>query len=104
MEQPLTSWGTPRHVLDCLELLLAWAAYAWGVGSAQNPLLQSLGIPGSAMVEYVLGAAGIDLTPGLASRSSCPEAIWQGAKWWHDWFKEAQREPPAGAWVVGERL
>ncbi len=25
--------------------------------------------------------AGVDLTPGLASEASCPEAIWQAAKW-----------------------
>jgi hypothetical protein len=33
--------------------------------------------------------AGIELTPGLSSSASCPEAIWQAAKYWHNFYKEA---------------
>ena len=29
-----------------------------------------------------------ELTPGLASRSSCPEAIWQAAKWWQEFYEK----------------
>jgi hypothetical protein len=73
-----------RTVLDALELMLAWWAFGWGVGRAGNPLLDELGIPSAAFVEYAFSAAGYDLVPGFPSRSSCPEAIWQAARWWYD--------------------
>ena len=73
-----------RTVLDALELLLAWWAFGWGVGRAGNPLLDEIGVPSAAFVEYTFSAAGYDLVPGFPSRSSCPEAIWQAARWWHE--------------------
>jgi hypothetical protein len=73
-----------RTVLDALELMLAWWAFGWGVGRAGNPLLDEIGIPSAAFAEYTFSAAGYDLVPGFPSRSSCPEAIWQAARWWHE--------------------
>ena len=93
-----------RAVLDSLELLLHWLAYGWGVGRSDNPLLDGRGIPSAAMLEVVFGAVGYDLTPGLESRSSCPEAIWQAAKWWHDYYKSENRTGPVGAFHVPHRL
>jgi hypothetical protein len=49
----------------------------------------------------VLGAAGFDLTPGLESRASCPEAIWQAAKWWHKYYEDQKRAPLSGAYCCG---
>ena len=77
-----------RIVIDAVQLLLAWLGYAWGAGRAGNPLLDGLGMPSAAMLETVTGAAGFDLTPGLESRASCPEAIWQSARWWHEYHEE----------------
>jgi len=84
VKQAIARFRTQRAVMDALELSLAWLAFAWGVGSTGNPLLAGLGVPSAAFVEYVLGAAGYDLVPGFPSRSSCPEAIWQSARWWHE--------------------
>ena len=85
-----------RAVLDATELVILWLAYVWGVGRASNPLLEGHGIPSAAMIEVVLGAAGFDLTPGLESRASCPEAIWQSAKWWHEYHnRDVQPVAPA---------
>jgi len=42
------------------------------------------GMPSAAMLETAYATNGFDLTPGLESRSSCPEAIWQSASWWHE--------------------
>jgi hypothetical protein len=81
-----------RTVMDGLELTLAWLAFAWGVGTTANPLLAGLGVPSAAFVEYVVGAAGYDLVPGFPSRSSCPEAIWQSARWWHEFPRAASVE------------
>ena len=66
-------------------------------------------------MEAVHAIADIELTPGLASASSCPEAIWQSARWWGDYYREsarvaatgmtrsaghAQPQVPAGAYAV----
>jgi hypothetical protein len=93
-----------RAVLDALELLMHWLAYGWGVGRSDNPLLEGRGIPSAAMLEVVFGASGYDLTPGLESRSSCPEAIWQAAKWWHEYYKSENRTGAVGAFHVPHRL
>lgn len=36
--------------------------------------------------------SGFELTPGLSSASSCPEAIRQSAKWWTPFFEDAVRD------------
>lgn len=93
-----------RAVLDTVDLIVPWLAFAWGVSRTGNPLLDNQGIPSSAMLEVVFGAVGYDLTPGLESRSSCPEAIWQAAKWWHDYYKKQNRETLTGPYFIGNRL
>ena len=91
---------TQRNALDTVELTLRWLSFAWGAGAATNPLLDGYGMPSAAMVEFVLNAAGYELTPGLASRSSCPEAIWQSARWWKDYYNDGSHGAPEGAWMV----
>lgn len=96
-----------RSVLDATELVVVWLAFVWGVGRTGNPLLDGHGVPSAAMAEIVFGAAGYDLTPGLDSRASCPEAIWQSARWWHEYYDAVSpggAPAPYGAWTVGHRL
>jgi hypothetical protein len=93
-----------RAVLDALELTLKWLAYAWGTSRSTNPLLDGIGIPSAAMLEMIFGAAGFDLTPGLESRASCPEAIWQAAKWWHTYYQRENQSACGGAYHIGQRL
>ena len=76
-----------RSVIDLPTLMLHWLGYIWSVGQAANPLLAGQGLPSAAFVETVYGIAGIELTPGLSSASSCPEAIWAAAKWWHQFYE-----------------
>jgi hypothetical protein len=96
---------TQRSVADAVELLVVWMSFVWGVGRVGNPLLDGLGMPSAVMVEYVVGAAGYDLTPGLANRSSCPEAIWQSARWWHDFYnKRSSNTALTGAFHVGHPI
>lgn len=93
-----------RAVLDGPQLVLQWLSFVWGVGRT-NPLLEAQGIPSAAMIEVVIGAAGFDLTPGTESRSSCPEAIWQAAKWWHNYYqKENPKRTLNGSFHVGDVL
>lgn len=92
MRAALGTFKMQRNALDAVELMLAWLAYVWGVGRAQNPLLDGLGLPCAALIEALAGAAGFDLTPGLESRASCPEAIWQAARWWHEYYGDGQGE------------
>ncbi len=99
-DEALAKFEKQRGTLDALELTLAWLGFLWGVGRAGNPLLDGMGIPSATMIEYVIGAAGLDLTPGLANRSSCPEAIWQGARWWHDYYEKTDKDVPTGAFTA----
>lgn len=78
-----------RSIIDLPTLLLAWLGYAWGVGTSDNPLQAGHGIPSAAFVETAHALADVELTPGLSSRSSCPEAIWQAVKWWHAYYRES---------------
>jgi hypothetical protein len=82
-----------RNVLDVPQLILRWLAYGWGVGVPASPLGEGLGIPAAAVLEVAFAAQGFDLTPGLESRSSCPEAIWQAARWWHEFYAQTYRRP-----------
>jgi hypothetical protein len=71
-----------RAVIDLVALTHAWLGFVWGVGPSHNPILDGSGMPCAAAVEVLVATAGVDLTPGVSSRASCPEAIWQAAKWW----------------------
>jgi hypothetical protein len=56
-------------------------------------------------VESVFARRGIELTPGLTSQSSCPEAVWQAAKWWAPYYDSAATitaGPPWGSFVVDQ--
>ena len=84
-----------RGLIDLPGLLVAWLGWVWGVDDA-NPLVTGQGVPSAAFVEAVHAIADIELTPGLASASSCPEAIWQSARWWRDYYQESARVAAAG--------
>lgn len=77
-----------RSVIDLPTMMLAWLGYIWGAGQQGNPLLNGMGVPSAAFVETAYGINGVELTPGLASAASCPEAIWQSSRWWHDYYAE----------------
>ncbi len=70
-------------VISTAECAWRWLGYAWGIRGQGNPLHEGVGFPAAMFVDSVLNALGLDLTPGLASHSSCPEAIWQTFNWWH---------------------
>jgi hypothetical protein len=82
-----------RTVVELPALLLSWLGFAWGVTGQHNPLTESQGIPSAVFIEAAHALAGVELTPGLASAASCPEAIWQSSKWWHEFYKEAPTIP-----------
>ena len=75
--------GQERNIVDLLAQIVAWLGYCWAVGGSSNPLMQGYGMPSATLMERAHGLAGIDLSPGLPSASSCPEAIWQAARWWY---------------------
>jgi hypothetical protein len=79
---------TQRSAIDVPSLIVPWLGFAWAAGGHRNPLLDHVGLPSAAVVETAFGMSGIELTPGLASGSSCPEAIWQAAVWWHDYYRQ----------------
>ena len=71
-----------RSIIDIPTLILPWLGFVWGAGAAGNPLLNGFGLPSAVLVETAFGIAEVELTPGLAAASSCPEAIYQAARWW----------------------
>jgi hypothetical protein len=77
-----------RGIIDLPGLILPWLGFIWGVTDAANPLARGLGIPSAAFVETVFAMDGLELTPGLSSASSCPEAVWQSAKWWTGFYEK----------------
>jgi hypothetical protein len=78
-----------RSVIDLPVLVIRWLEYVWATGEAGNPLMRGHGLPSAVFAEAVYGISGIELTPGLSTASSCPEAIWQAAKWWRPFYEEA---------------
>jgi hypothetical protein len=104
LDEAIGRFQRQRSVLDATELVLLWLAFLWGVGRAGNPLLSGNGIPSAAFVEVVLGAVGYELTPGLESRASCPEAIWQAARWWHEFYSEQEETPLTGVYSTEHYL
>ncbi|HSK40597.1 MAG TPA: hypothetical protein VK943_12595 [Arenibaculum sp.] len=81
-----------RGIIDLPSLMLPWLGFVWGATGAANPLLNANGLPSAAFVETVFAMSGFELTPGLSSACSCPEAIWQSAKWWTPFFEDAVRD------------
>lgn len=77
-----------RAAIDLPQQLVQWLAFVWGVGATGNPLLQNVGMPASSLVETAFAMSGVELTPGMASATSCPEAIWQSAIWWHGYYEK----------------
>jgi hypothetical protein len=77
-----------RSAIDLPSMILPWLAFVWGAGARRNPLDEHVGLPGAALAETAFGMSGIELTPGLASGSRCPEAIRQSAVWSHDYYRE----------------
>jgi hypothetical protein len=101
-----------RNIIDLPSLMIPWLSFIWICGRASNPLTDGLGLPSAAFVETVYGIAGIELTPGLASATSCPEAIWQAAKYWQQFYKEAaktdnkrnaKQQIPTGQYAVRQK-
>lgn len=101
-----------RNIIDLPTLMLPWLSFTWICGKASNPLTDGIGLPSAAYIETVYGIAGIELTPGLASATSCPEAIWQAAKYWYAFYKEAAKtgnrrnavqQSPTGQYAVRQK-
>jgi len=98
--------GQERNIVDLLAQIVAWLGYCWAVGDRGNPLMQGHGIPSATLLERAHGLASIDLSPGLPSASSCPEAIWQAARWWYkaydpvDSSAKSAAFTPRGAYLV----
>lgn len=104
VEQHLDRLRKQRSAVDLPELILAWLAFTWGAGKAGNPLLDGRGIPSSTLVESVLGASGVNLSPGSVQGASCPELIWQAAKWWQDFYSGDGSKPLSGAYYTPHRF
>ncbi len=99
------SFARQRGMLDLPELILVWLAFLWGVGRTMNPLFEGHGIPSAVMVDSVLAAVGYDISPGSDSRVTCPETIWQTAKWWHLYYQDdPEFRPLAGHYDIASKI
>lgn len=102
--EKIQAFERSRGTLDALEHILKWLAFSWGVARTPNPLTDGIGLPSSCMLETACAAAGFDLTPGLESRASCPEAIWVAALHWYGYFEEFAGRRPAGRFTTPHRF
>lgn len=89
-----------RSTLDALEHILRWLAFAWGAARTPNPLHDNYGLPSACMLETICAAEQLDITPGLESRASCPEAIWVAARYWQDYYQQFLGASPIGRYVA----
>lgn len=95
-----------RLTEDLVSPLIPWLAFIWGAGP--NPLLAGTPVPAALYVSALFASAHIDLAPGLSERVVCPEAIWQAALWWRDYYQhgvdanDAQSAAPHGAYVIDQ--
>jgi hypothetical protein len=92
-----------RGLLDMPAMVTEWLAFAWGVSDRTNPIVKSIGVPSAVFVEAIYAMLGIELTPGLATQSSCPEAIWQAALWWQDFYASSASltsASPSGQYMI----
>lgn len=98
----LATFQRSRSALDALEHVLRWLAFSWGVSRTPNPLHDNYGLPSACLLETICAAEGFDLTPGLESRASCPEAIWAAALFWHTYYgKTGTGKVPFGRYCIG---
>ena len=104
LREALQRFTRQRAAMDGVDLITRWLPFVWGSGRTTNPLLEGFGLPSAAMAEMVLGAAGFELTPGIASSATCPEAIWQAARWWHEYQGREDRTPLTGAYTAEHSL
>lgn len=72
---------------DFVSPIVAWLAFVWGTSSHTNPLLAGVPLPAAQFISAVFSATGLDITPGLSDRVTCPEAIWQAALWWSNYYE-----------------
>lgn len=75
-----------RDQLSVPSLVVRWLSYIWAVDGDQNPLAGGIGTPSARWLENIFSSAGLELAPGLTSGASCPEAVWQAARWWHEFY------------------
>jgi hypothetical protein len=92
VRKDITRLQGDRGIIDLTALMLPWLGFVWGIGGSTNPLANGAGLPSAAFVETVFAMAGFELTPGVSSASSCPEALWQSAKWWSDFYQSTDGE------------
>lgn len=87
----------------------AWYAYITSKGEVTNPILQGVGIPSAAYIQFAYDAAGIDLALGSRQRNVTPEHIWQSAKRLSPLFRTVGEEgklierPVVGWYCVQEK-
>jgi hypothetical protein len=104
LQNALARFKKTRGTLDCCELVLQWLGFVWGAGQVANPLFVGRGIPSAVLVESLTAALGFDLTPGIDSRASCPEAVWQGARWWYTLHDSVASRRLMGAYCTEHQL
>ena len=105
LEAAVNTFRRQRSVVDLGSMLVEWLGFVWGVGEKGNPLFKSMGVPSAVFIESVFAMTGVELTPGLAGQSSCPEAIWQAAKWWHEFYESEAtltESPLTGRYFIGQ--
>lgn len=75
-----------RLAEDLVTPLVRWLGFVWGAEDAGNPLLQKVPMPSARLTELIFAAMGIDINPSTAGHFTCPETIWNAARWWSEYY------------------
>jgi hypothetical protein len=94
-----------RAIADFPTMMVPWLSYIWATDSSSNPLRSGIGLPSAVLVETAHASEGVQISPGQATASSAPEAIWQGARWWTGYYTSAMETyklamRPIGSYLV----
>lgn len=85
-----------RAAVDLPSLIVPWLGFVVGATHQRNnPLFEQIGVPSAVFIESAFSMAGVELTPGIVSSSTSPEAIWQSAVWWHPYYEKAVGANPS---------
>ena len=90
---------------DFLTPWVRWLGYVLGAKGSENPLIGGTPMPAAQLVDSAFAHASVDIVPGVSSRAACPEAIWQSALWWSEYYagdEVGADAVPSGSYAIDQ--
>ena len=100
----VSQFADQRSVLDVPQLLLEWLAFVWCAGDAGNPTSCRARCSGCRRHRRPDRRGGLRHVAGDDTSASSPEALWQSAKWWQDYYKDIGVPQLATRYSISDEL